>query len=274
MVKPGKKRLARTIEYGALVAVALAFVSPLVVLLAQTALAADGAFGGISAALGNFTNVLSKSRNVAAFRLGLSVSAAASVVAVVVSLAASMGLAPKETPVTRGVQGIILALGGLPYCTLVIPLYFVLFVGHLLDSVPMVALFLAASNVPTGILLLEISLSSISREVRETARLEGASEGVFFTRVVWPHIFPSLSGIFLTSFVNCWGNFIIPFILLSSSEKAPAALAFFQAFSVGEPAQSGYLSAFAILYYIPAIALYSILRLGMSRLFLARGLRA
>ena len=186
---------------------------------------------------------------------------------------AAIGLTQKKEDLQNTFLTVILMLSGIPYCTLVIPLYFILFALHLLDSIYITILFLAAANIPTTVRILYIFLENLPTEASENARIDGMSTPLIFIRIILPQLMPVLSGAFITTFINSWGNFIIPFMLLSSSDKLPIALAFFQSFSAGDTSLYGYLSAFAILYYIPVVVLYLILRLGMTRLFVVHRLR-
>lgn len=265
----GMKKAGKRAEYAVLFCISIAFILPVVILAVESFM---GAASGFS--FGNYRLFFQKPRNAAAFYTGLSLSAGTSLVAAVVSLAAAIAFCRNKEPFADFMMAATLILGGLPYCTLVIPLYFLLFQARLLDSLPVIALFLAAANVPANIWLFKRFLDTIPAEIEETSLMDGASTVFYYTRIVFPQLLPVITGIFLTTFINCWGNFIVPFILISSSKKLPAALAFFQAFSAGDPGQYAYFSAYAVVYYIPVIVLYCILRLGMTKIFVVRRLRA
>jgi multiple sugar transport system permease protein len=265
----GMKKARATAGYAILTCVSLAFVFPVVILVAESF---TGAAGAVS--LDNYRLFFSKSRNATAFDNGLALSAWASLITVAVSLAAAIALSRNKGRFADAAMAATLILGGLPYCTLVIPLYFLLFQARLLDSLPVIALFLAASNVPANIWLFKRSIDTIPAEVEETSIMDGASTLRYYGHIVMPQLIPVMTGICLTTFINCWGNFIVPFILVSSSGKLPTALAFFQAFSAGDPGQNAYFSAYAVLYYVPVILLYCVLRLGMTKIFVVRRLRA
>lgn len=265
----GMKQAKRRAEYAILFCISLLFILPVVILVRESLGGAAGLFS-----LENYRLFFQKSRNATAFYTGLALSAGASLVTILASLPAAIAFCRNKGAFADVMMAATLILGGLPYCTLVIPLYFLLFQVRLLDSLPVIALFLAAANVPANVWLFKRFLDTIPAEVEETSRMDGASTGFYYARVVFPQLLPVMTGIFLTTFINCWGNFIVPFILISSSKKLPTALAFFQAFSAGDPGQYPYFSAYAVLYYIPVIVLYSILRLGMTKIFVVRRLRA
>ncbi len=60
--------------------------------------------------------------------------------------------------------------------------------------------------------------------------------------------------------MNAWGAFLTPFILLRSSDKIPASVAFYQFYNVesGSPLIT-LIAAYAILYTAPVIILYLII---------------
>ncbi len=255
--------------YAFLTLVSLVFILPLVVLTVESLSGIAGAFSAE-----NYRQVLGKTRNMQAFATGLKLSGAVSLLAVTLSLSAALALSRRSLGNPEGILSFILLLSGLPFCTLVIPLYFVLFQVRLLDSLPVTALFLTAANIPPNIWILKKFIDSLPVELEETARIDGSSRFTIFSRILLPQLSPVLTGTGITTFINCWGNFIVPFILLSSSDKLPTALAFFQVFSAGEPGLYGYLSAYAVLYILPVLLLYFILRLGRMRIFVIHRLKS
>jgi multiple sugar transport system permease protein len=265
----GMRKAGRLAEYAILFVISVAFILPVAILVVESFSGAAGTFS-----FENYRLFFQKPRNATAFYTGLSLSAGASLVAAAVSLSASIAFCRNKGPFADFMTVATLILGGLPYCTLVIPLYFLLFQARFLDSLPVIVLFLAAANIPANIWLFKRFLDTIPAEIEETSVMDGASTFFYYSRIVFPQLLPVMTGIVLTTFINCWGNFIVPFILISSSKKLPAALAFFQAFSAGDPGQYPYFSAYAIIYYVPVIILYCILRLGMTKIFVVRRLRA
>lgn len=220
-----------------------------------------------------FIEVFTKDRTIQSFKSGFLISSLASTISISLSLLTASAFSHRKDTVSNYVSSIILLFGGMPFSTLVIPLYFALFTLHLIDSIQILILFLAAINLPSNIWILEKTLSSIPKEYEETARLEGANYKHILFQILLPTLISSFSAAFITSFINCWGNFIVPFILLSSSKKMPVALSFFQLFSSSDNTMTNYISAYAISYYIPVIILYLVLRVGVTRLFIVQRLK-
>lgn len=59
---------------------------------------------------------------------------------------------------------------------------------------------------------------------------------------------------FIFVFVHAWGNFFVPFILLSP-DKQPVAVSIFSFFGQFGTVAYGQLAAFSILYSVPVICL-------------------
>ena len=76
------------------------------------------------------------------------------------------------------------------------------------------------------------------------------------TRIVIPLMRPGLAVVFIFVFIGAWGNFFVPFILLLSPDKQPAAVSIFAFFGQYGSVAYGKLAAFSILYSVPVISLY------------------
>jgi multiple sugar transport system permease protein len=76
------------------------------------------------------------------------------------------------------------------------------------------------------------------------------------TRVVVPLMRPGIGVVFIFVFIQAWGNFFVPFVLLLSPEKQPAAVSIFTFFGQYGSVIYGQLAAFSLLYSVPVIALY------------------
>lgn len=215
----------------------------------------------------HLTSVFTKQRTIQAFKFGLLISLSASFFSIIISMITSVILTKRQDIISNKIISIILLLSGLPISTLVIPLYFILYSMKLIDSISMIVLFLGSVHLPENILLFESTLSSYPSELKEVSIIDGVSPFAYIRRMLIPHLTPVFTGAFITTFINCWGNFIVPFILLSSSNKMPVAVSFFQTFSSYESITMSYLSSYALVYYFPVVILFIILRLGLTRIF-------
>ena len=86
--------------------------------------------------------------------------------------------------------------------------------------------------------------------------MDGASMLTTLTRIVIPLMRPGLAVVFIFVFIGAWGNFFVPFVLLLSPDKLPAAVSIFSFFGQYGTVAYGQLAAFSLLYSLPVITLY------------------
>ena len=89
-------------------------------------------------------------------------------------------------------------------------------------------------------------------------------------KVILPLMLPGVCTVGIYTFSGCWGNFFVPFILLSASEKYPASVMLYQFFSQHSVAY-GELAAYSVIYTLPSIILYVITQKWMSKGFSLSG---
>jgi multiple sugar transport system permease protein len=121
-----------------------------------------------------------------------------------------------------------LVLGGVlvPATALALPL-FLLFARVDLTNT-FWAVFLPSIVSPFGVYLSRIfAAASVPDELIDAARLDGASEWRIFSTVAVRLMSPALVTIFLFQFVVIWNNFLLPLIMLRSSELWPITFGLF-----------------------------------------------
>ena len=110
--------------------------------------------------------------------------------------------------------------------------------------------------LPTSIFILKDFTDSIPRSYEESARVFGATSFQALRHIVIPVIRPGLAVIGVWGFVQVWGNFLVPFILLRSADKSPAAVLMFSFADEAGRADLRSISAFALIYTLPILLLY------------------
>ena len=78
-----------------------------------------------------------------------------------------------------------------------------------------------------GIFFMRQYISSISDELLDAARIDGAHEFGIYWRVIMPIIVPGLISLGLIFFMGSWNNYLGPLIFLKSPEKFTLPLAIF-----------------------------------------------
>jgi multiple sugar transport system permease protein len=85
------------------------------------------------------------------------------------------------------------------------------------NYIPLIIPGIAAAG--TVLFLRQYMMSSISAELIDAARIEGANEYLIFNIIILPVIIPALAAQSIFTFVGSWNNFMTPFVLISSDKK-------------------------------------------------------
>ncbi|WP_433887553.1 carbohydrate ABC transporter permease [Streptomyces sp. CA-111067] len=120
------------------------------------------------------------------------------------------------------------------------------------------AVLLPSIISPFGIYLCKVYASaSVSKELLEAARVDGAGQTRTFRSIVVPVMLPGLVTVFLLQFIGIWNNFLLPYLMLSDSKKFPLTLGLFTMISQGsgEPTLYTALLVGAAMSVIPLIAM-------------------
>ena len=126
----------------------------------------------------------------------------------------------------------------------------------LIDSQLGVILVMAAGVMPTVIFILKDFMDSVPRSYEESARLAGAGPLRILIDVVVPIARPGLATIAVWAVVQVWGNFLVPYILLRSPDKQPAAVVVYTFYTEGGQPNLALISTFSLLFSVPVVAMY------------------
>jgi multiple sugar transport system permease protein len=152
-----------------------------------------------------------------------------SVATVVFTLAVSMlggyGFARFDFPGKDILFLVTLGILMVPYATLLIPLFVLLKVIGLNDSLIGLALVMTMFQLPFATFMMRISIEAVPKELEDAAQVDGAGTFDVFRRVMLPSVRPGIVTVALFAFLAAWNDFITPLILISSSSKAPLSLA-------------------------------------------------
>ena len=77
---------------------------------------------------------------------------------------------------------------------------------------------------PFGVFLMKQFSEGIPGEMLEAARIDGASELKTFTKIVVPMVKPGIGALAIFTFINCWNDYFLQLIMLSSTNKLSIAL--------------------------------------------------
>jgi multiple sugar transport system permease protein len=125
--------------------------------------------------------------------------------------------------------GLFLLMQMVPMQVTLVPFYFLMARVGWVDS--HLALIVPAMMVnPFGVFLMRQFVRSVPRELEEAALLDGCSRWRTFFAVILPNIRPGLGALAIIVALESWNNFLMPLILLNSTElfTVPLLLSQFQ----------------------------------------------
>jgi ABC-type sugar transport system, permease component len=198
-------------------------------------------------------------------------SAGAALVTVLAAVLAAYPLSRYQMRFNKPFMYSILFGSCLPISAIMVPVYSLFVKLNFLDSLPATVFFLAATSLPIAIWMTKNFMDSVPVSLEEAAWVDGASAMTALRRIVVPLMRPGLAVVFIFVFIQAWGNFFVPFILLLSPSKQPAAVSIYSFFGQYGAIAYGQLAAFSILYSIPVIMLYVLVSRGIGGSFAMSG---
>jgi multiple sugar transport system permease protein len=137
-----------------------------------------------------------------------------------------------------------------------VPLFELAFRLNLIDSRLGVILILTGGLLPAAIFILKDFMDSTPTSYEESARVFGAGPLRIMWQIVTPIVRPGLATVAVWAVANVWGNFLVPFLLLRSPDKAPAAVIMYTLYTEGGQADLRLLSTFSLLYSLPVVLMF------------------
>jgi len=217
---------ARTPPYVLTGGLAIIFLFPMVWSAVASVSGQPGTAQASGFGLGNYTTLVHYGAGLAQY-LGNSVviSVITVVLTLVVSVFGGYAFARFVFPGRDALFLLTLSILMVPYATLLIPLYVLLHVLHLENSLLGLAFVLAMFQLPFAIYMMRISFEAVPRELEESALVDGAGSFDVLRRIMLPAVRPGLITVGLFAFLAAWNDFIAPLILLTDDKKAPLPLA-------------------------------------------------
>ncbi|MFZ7087452.1 carbohydrate ABC transporter permease [Curtobacterium sp. RRHDQ10] len=265
MTSPGHRTM-RWVANVVLVVIAICFAVPLVWLV----LAAFDASATLSVkipsqfTLENFQKVLTPDLAFVPLFNSLVLSGGCAIVTVIVAILAAYPLSRYKMRVNKPFLYAILFGTGLPITAMMVPVYSLFVSLNLIDNPAGVIFFLAATSLPMAIWMAKNFMDSVPIQLEEAAWTDGASMLRTLWSIVVPLMRPGIAVVFIFVFIQAWGNFFVPFILLLSPQKLPAAVSIFNFFGQYGSVAYGQLAAFSLLYSVPVIVLYVVVSRGLG----------
>ncbi|GAA2811509.1 carbohydrate ABC transporter permease [Saccharopolyspora taberi] len=178
----------------------------------------------------------------------------ATAIAVVLGTMAAYAIARLEFPGKRLLVGVSLLIAMFPQVSLVSPLFEIERATGLFDTWPGLILPYTTFSLPLAIYTLSAFFREIPWELEKAAKMDGATPGQAFARVIAPLAAPGVFTTAILVFIFCWNDFLFAISLTSTqnSRTVPVALQFFTGDSQFED-PTGSISAAAVVITIPIV---------------------
>jgi multiple sugar transport system permease protein len=213
--------------------------------------------------LDNYISIIASGLVIPPFTSSAIMAISTMLLVIILSGLAAYPLSRYQFPFKPQLMYLILFASALPILALVTPLYAMYVSLNLTDTLQGCILFFVASSLPFCIWLMKNFLDSVPVELEEAAWIDGASVLGSFWHVMLPLAAPGIAVVGVWSFLGAWTNFFVPLIILQSQDLLPASVHIYTFFGSYGQVNYGQLAAYAMLYALPAVVLYTV----VSRFF-------
>lgn len=155
------------------------------------------------------------------------------------------------------VFGLVLLAFMIPFQAVLTPLFVEMHFLHLLNSLPGLALFYTAFNLPFGVYVMRNSFLQVPKELVDAAQVDGASVTSTLLRVLRPLIVPGIATTALYAFLFAWTEFLAALMFLTNDSlfTLPVALINVESGAYGA-INFGLLLAGSVIAMIPCVIIY------------------
>ncbi|GAB2889704.1 carbohydrate ABC transporter permease [Streptomyces mayteni] len=207
--------------------------------------------------LDNVRELLNNENALRSLRNSVLLAGGTGALVVTLSALAAYALSRVRLPGRDGLLYALLLLSSIVTGTAaMVPLFNLAYELDLIDSQLGVILVLTGGLLPSAIFILKDFTDATPASYEESARVFGASPLQIVRHLVVPLIRPGLATIGVWSVAQVWGNFLIPFLLLRSPEKSPAAVVMYTFYTEGGQPDLALISTFSLLYSLPVVLMF------------------
>jgi len=154
----------------------------------------------------------------------------------------------------------VLALQMVSPLVVVIPLYRYFDRLNLLDSYFSTSMVYIAILIPLATWMLKGFFDGIPPALDEAAMVDGCTRFGAFRRVTLPLILPGLTSVFVLTAILAWGEFVVPYVLISDPSRYPISIGILNFQGNYATNSTNVLAAGGVLAMLPAIATFVILQ--------------
>jgi multiple sugar transport system permease protein len=226
-----------------------------------------------SPTLENYVEVLYSAQFSVFLINSLKLSVAGSVGAILVAAPAAYAFSRLDFRGNSALLISVLALQMISELVIAIPLYRYFARLNVLDSHLSTAMVYIAILVPLATWMLKGFFDGIPPALDEAAMVDGCTRFGAFRRIVLPLILPGLTSVFVLTAILAWGQFIVPYILLSEPTLLPISVGILNFQGNYASTSPNVVAAGGILAMLPAIATFVILQRFIVRALTAGAIK-
>ncbi len=191
---------------------------------------------------------------------------------VIIAAVAAYPLSRIQVPGRNAVLWGLVLLRMLPESGTIVPTFFAAKeMGGL--NMPGMIVAMTVLNMPFALLLLKNFFDSVPIELEESAYVEGASLWQILTLIVVPLSRSGVVVVWFFTFTGAWNAFLLPFIFARTDTAFPMSVGLFTAFGQYGGISFGFLTAYSLIYSIPAVGVYFLLRRNLNTGFAGVGVK-
>ncbi len=123
-----------------------------------------------------------------------------------------------------------------------------------------VIISLSMLNIPFGLLLVKNFYDTVPLTYEEAAWVDGAGILKTILRVLLPISKSGAVVVWFMTFTSSWNEFMLPFILLRNPDLWPMSVGLFNSFGLHGTINFGFLAAFSVVYAVPSVVIFFLLR--------------
>jgi ABC-type glycerol-3-phosphate transport system permease component len=215
--------------------------------------------------LDNFARAFSQSGALTLLVNSLIMALGAVVIVVICAALAGYTLSRLQFRFKRALMYGILLAQLIPVTATIVPIYSIFIALHLVDTYQGMILILATYQLPLALWILKSFFDAVPAEIEEAAWADGAGRFRAIYAIIVPLALPGVSAAALFTFINAWGEFTLPLILLSSQDKLPLSLGIYRAYQAYYLVDYGQLTAMSLLYMGPSPLFFLVTRRYLTR---------
>lgn len=193
------------------------------------------------------------------FGNSLMISLGAMLIAIVLAVPASYGIAKYQFKGKRAIILGFLVTQMLPVSVLLTPLFIMFQKMHLYNSFWSVIISDATIGIPFSVLILKNFFATIPREIEEAAYIDGCNKFTGFIKVLIPIAKPGIVVCGIFSFLYGWGDLAYGMTFILDQENRPITAGIFN-FMGQYGTKWSYLTAFAVVTIIPVALIFVLMQ--------------